>query len=183
MISKQHGQQLKQLAHQSIEHGISKGTRLITDANDYPEALSHWGASFVTLEINQQLRGCIGTLEPWRPLFDDIANNAFSAAFEDPRFPPLNQSEFEQTEISLSVLGKPEAINCHDEAELIDQLVVGHDGLILELGAQRATFLPSVWEQLPDPQEFLFHLKQKAGLSGNHWSDELRFFRYGTQRL
>ena len=183
MICESEGERLKQLAHQSIEYGINHGKPLETHASDYPEALNRWGACFVTLEINQQLRGCIGTLEPWRPLIDDITHNAYAAAFKDPRFPSLNQAEFEQIELSLSILGAPEPMHSQSEAELIQQLVVGRDGLILELDSRRATFLPSVWEQLPEPQEFLFHLKQKAGLSGDFWSPKLRFFRYGTQQI
>ena len=120
-------------------------------------------------------------LEAYQPLINDVAENAFKAAFNDPRFPPLNAEEFTDLTIHVSVLGKPEAIAFTDENDLLQQIRPGIDGLILEDGHHRGTFLPSVWESLPTAREFLRHLKQKAGLDTDYWSDTLRISRYTTQ--
>lgn len=138
-------------------------------------------ASFVTLEIDGHLRGCIGMLEACRPLAEDVAKNAIAAAFHDPRFPPLTYKEFESIEIHISVLSPPEEIYFTSEADLLAQIRPGIDGLILEEGVRPGTFLPSVWEELPDKTQFFAHLKLKAGLSGLYWSDTLRVFRYTAE--
>jgi len=130
-----------------------------------PPALQRPGAAFVTLHRNGALRGCIGSLAAHRPLAADVAENAVRAALNDPRFPPLTAAELDGLEVSVSVLTPPEPIAWRDEADLLAKLRPRHDGLIIEDGPRRALFLPAVWEQLPDPREFLAHLKQKAGLS------------------
>lgn len=140
-------------------------------------------ATFVTLEIGGQLRGCIGMLEAHRPLANDVAENAFSAAFRDPRFPPLSDVEFDDLEISISVLSPPEEMSFSSEKDLLDQIRPGIDGLILEEGFRKGTFLPSVWEQLSEKEAFLEHLKQKAGLPPGYWSDTLRVFRYTAEYI
>lgn len=136
------------------------------------------GACFVTLKERGELRGCIGTLTAHRPLAEDVRHNARNAAFRDPRFPPLSAAEFPGIGISISVLTPPRPFAVTDEAQLLHELRSGEDGLILEDGGHRATFLPAVWEQLPAPATFLAHLKRKAGLPVNHWSPTLRFSRY-----
>jgi len=142
----------------------------------------HWlqetGASFVTLHRHGALRGCIGSLNARRPLGEDVAGNAVSAAFHDPRFPPLSRNEFPEIDIEVSLLSPPEEIFPADETALMAMLRPGEDGLILEYGAHRATFLPQVWEQLPNPALFLAHLKQKAGLPADFWHPDMRFSRY-----
>ena len=135
----------------------------------------------VTLERRGQLRGCIGMLEAVRPLVRDIAENAFAAAFRDPRFPPLTIDELADLELHISILSPAEAVHFKSEQDLIEQLKPGIDGLILREGYRRGTFLPSVWEQLPDASQFLRHLKQKAGLPADYWSDSLKIFRYSTE--
>ncbi|MBT4789717.1 MAG: AmmeMemoRadiSam system protein A, partial [Gammaproteobacteria bacterium] len=141
------------------------------------------GASFVTLEMSHQLRGCIGSLEAHRPLAEDLIANGYSAAFRDPRFPPLSQEEYAILEIKISLLSAPEPMQFNSESDLVGQLQPGVDGLILQQGTHRGTFLPSVWEQLPDPQNFLDRLKQKAGLPGNHWSEKITMQRYRTEQF
>ncbi|RIZ68084.1 MAG: AmmeMemoRadiSam system protein A [Methylococcales bacterium] len=174
-------QRLMAIAKHSIDNGLTTGRPLSIELADFPEELTEHRASFVTLEKNHQLRGCIGMLEAVRPLVKDIAENAFSAAFRDPRFPPLSRDEFKDIEIHLSLLTVPERLLFTSEQDLINQLQPAVDGLILEETYHRGTFLPSVWEQLPDPKTFLRHLKQKAGLPADYWSDNIRVYRYRTE--
>lgn len=143
--------------------------------------LDEAGACFVTLHRHGTLRGCIGSLVARRPLGEDVVDNAIAAAFRDPRFPPLSRDEFPEVDIEVSVLSAPEEIFPASEAALMAMLKPGVDGLILEYGIHRATFLPQVWGQLPDAGRFLAHLKQKAGLPANFWHPDMRFSRYGVQ--
>lgn len=136
------------------------------------------GACFVTLEEAGRLRGCIGSLNPRRPLKEDIAKNAVAAGFEDPRFPPLTAEEYEKVSIEVSVLGDPEPLEFTSERDALARLTPGEDGVILSWGPHRATFLPQVWQQLPEPEEFLAALKQKAGLPADFWSADLQIETY-----
>lgn len=140
------------------------------------------GATFVTLKKHGELRGCIGSLRAQRPLADDVAANAVAAASRDPRFAPLSASEFDDVDIEVSLLSEPEFIDFHDEADLLAQLRPGEDGLILFAGCRSATFLPQVWEQLPEPREFLAALKHKAGLDPLRPVDGLMAARYHVQK-
>ena len=146
-------------------------------------ALRAEGATFVTLRRAGDLRGCIGTVNAWRPLEDDVRANAVAAAFHDPRFEPLSRSEFADTSIEVSLLGPREAIVAVDEDAVLGQLRPGVDGVVLECGRRRATFLPQVWEQLPDSRTFLSALKQKAGLAADFWSPEIRVSRYEVEKF
>lgn len=180
-LSKAQQQQLLELAKASIRHGLQTGLPLAIDLNAYPVVLREPRATFVTLNSQQQLRGCIGMLQALRPLAQDIVENAFAAAFRDPRFPPLTAEEFDSLDIHLSILSPAEPISFVSEHDLIEQLRPGIDGLILQEGRRRGTFLPSVWESLPKAEQFLRHLKQKAGLAPNYWSDSLSVYRYTTE--
>ena len=131
--------------------------------------------------MHGRLRGCIGHLEAVQPVVVDVAENAFAAAFRDPRFKPLTAQEWPEVEVHLSLLTAPERMHFDDEADLIRQMRPREDGLILQDGPNRGTFLPSVWDSLPDPVDFLIHLKHKAGLAANHWSDRLEVYRYHTE--
>ena len=135
-------------------------------------------ATFVTLKINDELRGCIGSLLPHRSLLDDIAENALSAAFKDPRFKPLTAYEFLKTYISISLLTEPEDLEFSSEKDALEKVRPGIDGLILSDGNKRGTFLPSVWEDLPDKKLFWSHLKRKAGFSPEYWSSTIQVQRY-----
>lgn len=172
---------LLDLAWDSIRHGLRHGCPIPVDLAGLPPELQALRATFVTLQLRGQLRGCIGRLEAARPLAEDIADNAYSAAFRDPRFHPLREHELEGLEIHLSLLTPPEPIAFASQAELFGQMQAGVDGLILAEGSRRGTFLPSVWEQLPSPEEFLQHLKLKAGLSANYWSPTLKVWRYRAE--
>lgn len=146
------------------------------------EALRQPGATFVTLKRSGELRGCIGSLKPIRPLGVDVRENAIAAAFRDPRFPALAAVEYEATSVEVSLLSAAERVDVADEAALVARLRPGFDGVILEYGRQRATFLPQVWEALDDPREFLVALKRKAGLPGDFWSPHVNVSRYGVTK-
>jgi len=114
---------------------------------------------------------------------EDVAENAFAAAFRDPRFPAISSSELADLDLHISILSPAEAMHFDSEQSLLAQLKPGLDGLILQDGYHRGTFLPSVWEQLPDAAEFLRNLKQKAGLPSDYWSDHLKISRYSTEMI
>ena len=141
------------------------------------------GASFVSLHRLGSLRGCVGSLVPRRPLGADVDANARMAAFHDSRFPPLTWSEFADTELEVSVLSALEPLPCRDEAHLLAELRPEEDGLVLEWQGQRSAFLPQVWEELPEPGDFLAHLKRKARLPMDFWRDGLRFSRFTVTRF
>lgn len=173
--------ELLSLARESIDSALRAG-----DALDFPQArlrpaLMEPQSSFVTLRIGQELRGCCGTIEVSRPLAEDIWHNARSSAFKDPRFPPLTIEEWTRVHLHVSVLSTPEALPVATEQELLAKLRPHVDGLILEHGAARATFLPSVWEQIDDPARFVRQLKLKAGWPADFWSPQLRIRRYSTE--
>lgn len=172
---------LLDLAETSIRHGLENGQPIPVNPADFAAPLQQQRASFVTLLKKGALRGCIGHLEATRPLVADIAANAYSAAFEDPRFPPVTAAELPMLEIHISLLTPAEPLCVESETELLQLLRPGTDGLILEKGLHRGTFLPSVWEQLPDPKVFVTQLKIKAGLPANYWSKEIRVSRYTTE--
>lgn len=147
-----------------------------------PDWLMAPGASFVTLEQESRLRGCIGTLVPHRSLQEDVAHNAVAAALHDPRFPPLGLADLGRTTIEVSVLSERVPLPHASEESALEALRPGVDGLVLEAGAfNRATFLPQVWEELPDPRDFLDHLKLKAGLPADWWSEDARLEVYTVQ--
>lgn len=183
MHNKEQRQQLHDIAYDSIKSGLSVGKVLDIDSSTLDDVLQINRATFVTLQINNQLRGCIGMLEPIRPLAEDVAHNAYAAAFSDPRFPALRDSELEQLDIHISILGTPEKMFFDSEEDLVRQLKPGIDGLIMEEGSRRGTFLPSVWESLSEPQDFLNHLKMKSGLPENYWSDSIKIKRYQVEEF
>lgn len=179
-LSIENQQTCLQVARESIQYGLQHGTALKIVSSDYSNDLQQDLATFVTLHKNGVLRGCIGALEAFQPLINDIAEHAYSAAFQDPRFPALQDNEYDQLDIEISVLGKPETMTFENEEDLLQQIRPDVDGLILEFGYNRGTFLPSVWEQLPEQKEFLNHLKMKAGLSQQWWDNAVKISRYET---
>ena len=174
---------LLKIANEAIKFGLEKHQVLPIKLEDYPENLRTNGASFVTLEINKQLRGCIGTLEAYQPLIQDIAQNAYAAAFRDPRFLPLTAEEYLNLSKHISILSKPVKMSFTSEEDLLKQIRPGVDGLILADRGYRGTFLPSVWESLPQPELFLQHLKLKAGLPEDYWSETLTVERYTVEMV
>jgi AmmeMemoRadiSam system protein A len=144
--------------------------------------LEERGASFVTLMQRGQLRGCVGSLSAERSLRLDVECNARAAAFRDPRFAPLSRSEYRETLVEVSLLSALEPIAFESESHALAQLRPGVDGLLLEYGGRRGTFLPQVWEQLPEPDAFLAQLKHKAGLPPGFWVPDLKLSRYTVNK-
>lgn len=182
-LAEPYRRQLRELAWQSIRVGLDTGRPLRLKGEDYPHPLWEAGATFVTIEKDGLLRGCVGTLFPWRPLVEDVVNNAFSAAFKDWRFPPLKRQELPLLDLHISRLTRPEPLEVSTREDLLRRLVPGEDGLLVEDGWNRATFLPQVWTSLPDPEKFLSHLLKKAGLPARHWSASLRVYRYRVEEF
>lgn len=180
-LSESSRQMLLKTARASIRHGLEDGHPLTVNADDAPPQLRAVRACFVTLHKQGQLRGCIGHLEARQPLIMDVADNAFSAAFQDHRFPPLQEDELGQLQVHISVLTPPEELAVASELDLLRQIEPGKDGLIIQDGPYRGTFLPTVWESLPEPRQFIAELKRKAGLPADYWSDTLQVERYRTE--
>ena len=174
---------LLQVARAAVEHGVEHGQALSVRAEEYPAVLRPLRASFVTLRVQGELRGCIGTCQAVRPLVEDVAHNAHAAAFADPRFPPMSGEELADLHIHISLLSLPEAMTFFSQEELLAQVRPGVDGLLLEDGFNKGTLLPSVWESLPDVESFVRHLKLKAGLPPDHWSSSLRVYRYTAESI
>jgi len=171
------------IAGLSIQHGLVNHTPFPLGKEGLAAELAIPRATFVTLHLDGQLRGCIGSLQAVRPLAEDVAYNAFAAAFLDRRFAPLSAREAGQIQLHLSLLTPATPVQFSSEADLLTKIVPFEDGLILEDGSRRGTFLPSVWESLPNPEKFLQHLKLKAGLPPDHWSTTLKVWRYHTESI
>lgn len=176
------GRTLVTLARSSMGKYLKHRKRLQPSHTQCDARLLEKQACFVTLHLQGELRGCIGSLEPTEALIDNVVHNAWSAAFADPRFDPVSIDEFDALHIDVSVLGISAPMEFTSEASLVNSLRPEVDGLILYTPqGGRATFLPSVWEQLPDPVEFVQHLKRKAGLPLDYWHPAIRAERYEVQ--
>ena len=165
------GRRLLELARSTLEHRLGRVPEVRREGLD-DAALQRRCGTFVTLKINDTLRGCIGNLEAAGSIVDSIERNAVQAAFHDHRFQPLTAEELENVAIDISILSKPERLEYRDGADLCARLRPLIDGVILRHGGKGATFLPQVWSQLPEAETFLEHLCQKAGLPGSFWQDE-----------
>jgi len=173
------GTVLLRIAREAIGERVGFGVRLPAPAH----TLREFGATFVTLFHSGDLRGCIGTVSAWRPLGEDVRANAVAAAFMDPRFSPLTRDEYPGLAVEVSLLDAPRPMLFVDEADALTQLRPGVDGVVLEAGRHRSTFLPQVWDQLPDPRSFLGALKRKAGLPERYWGTEIRLSRYEVRKF
>lgn len=181
-LSADERRQLLELARTSIREGLESGRARPVTPSEWPDALQQNRASFVTLHNpDHSLRGCIGSIEAYQPLVRDVSEHAYAAAFRDPRFPPLRKAELDGVTLDISVLSVPEPMEVASEADLLNRLTPGEDGLILEDGPHRGTFLPAVWSSLPEPEIFLRELKRKADLGPDYWSPTLRVKRYRTE--
>lgn len=174
---------MRKLAFDSISYGLEKHQIMPVKTSDYNAKLQQEEACFVTLNLDGNLRGCIGSLQAHQSLVEDIVHNAYAAAFGDKRFFPITQEELEKIDIQISILSKPEPIQFDSEADLLKKIRPNVDGLILTENTHCGTFLPTVWESLPNPQQFLNHLKLKAGLKEDYWSDTLKVERYTTEKI
>jgi uncharacterized protein len=152
-------------------------------ADESPAWLREQGASFITLNLNSKLRGCIGSLRAHRPLLDDVKANAQAAAFRDPRFKPLTVAEYENIEVEISLLSALSAMQFADEASALTQLTPHVHGVIFEYGHHRSTYLPQVWQSFADPAMFMATLKQKAGLPPNFWDPAVRLHTYTVAKF
>jgi len=161
----------------------NKGKLEVGDLGHIPPVFAQVGAVFVTLRIEGDLRGCIGSIVAHRTLIQDLIENARSAAFSDPRFEPLTMEEFNETDISISILTAPKPIEFKGEADLLEKIVPNKDGIIIREGRYQAVYLPSVWEELPDKVTFLNSLKRKAGLNADYFSDSLEVFRFHVEEI
>lgn len=162
-------QTLLRLAREAMECGV-RGKKLASlDLRSLSPHLREQGASFVTLTIRGQLRGCIGALEARQPLATDVREHAIAAALEDPRFPPVREDELSRIQIEVSRLTRPLPLEYKDAADLLSKLRPHVDGVILRDGARRATFLPQVWDKIPNPADFMDNLCYKMGVSDNTW--------------
>ena len=171
------GDILVRLARRAIEHD---GELSVDPQHEW---LHRPGASFVTLRLDGELRGCIGTVEPHRPLGIDVVHNARAAAYRDPRFPPLEARELAALGVEVSVLSPREPLQAASESEALASLRPQVDGLYLEFGAMHATFLPQVWDSLPDPADFLGELRRKAGLPPGFWHPGIKLSRYTVEKF
>jgi AmmeMemoRadiSam system protein A len=168
-LNEEQGQILVKLARQTIEERLNKRSIKVDPDSMVDSAFKEKRGTFVTLTINKQLRGCIGNLDSTDPIVDGIERNAVNAAFRDPRFPPLKADELDRVDIEVSILTEPQPLEYRDSKDLLSKLRVNVDGVILRKGSASATFLPQVWEQLPQPEKFLSHLCSKAGLPADTW--------------
>lgn len=162
---------LLKLARSSIENELRKGAE-VKRPKEISTALKEKHGCFVTLHKRGALRGCIGTIEPVRPLFSNVEENAINSAFKDPRFSPVTQEELPELEIEVSVLTEPKILEFEDAKDLMAKLKPGVHGVILSQGHRSATFLPQVWEQLPDKKDFLENLCLKGGMSRSCWKEK-----------
>ncbi len=178
-VSPDKGHTLLPIARASISTALGRPL----EAAEHEPWLQASGACFVTLMQRGQLRGCIGTLEARRSLLADVKANALAAAFADPRFSPLTAYELAQTEIEISLLSAMQVMEFDSEAHALAQLQPGMDGVVFEYAHYRSTFLPQVWEQLPNAAEFMAHLKHKAGLPSDFWAAGVRLQRYSVSKF
>lgn len=173
--------QLLDVARRSVALAVLDHITYHPDLADHSPALAEHGAAFVTLRRHGRLRGCIGTLEAIEPLAEAVADRARAAALHDPRFEQVQPHELDDLEVSVSVLTQPAPIDVASYADLRARLRPGVDGLVVDATGHRATFLPSVWEELPDPEEFLSALWRKAGLPQRAWPSGIRLATYTAQ--
>ena len=162
-------QTLLRLAREALQQGVAGQTMPVLNLQNLPPALRATGASFITLTIAGELRGCIGALEPYQPLAEDVREHAVAAALEDPRFPPVSREEVGRIKIEISRLTLPRDLEYTDAEDLLGKLHPHVDGVILWDGMRRATFLPQVWEKIPDKEQFLDNLCYKMGAAPDTW--------------
>jgi AmmeMemoRadiSam system protein A len=175
-------QGLLELARESIAQGLRHGREQpCPRVSSWPPVFLERRSTFVTLRERGDLRGCCGSIDAVAPLAHDVWHNAYTSAFRDPRFPPLAHCEFPALELHISVLSVPRLLPVSSEGELIDRLRIGIDGLVLQRGAARATFLPSVWDQVPDPRSFVQHLKRKVGWPPDFWAGDIEAYTYSAE--
>lgn len=177
-------QTLLRLAREAMECAVKGKSLPPLDVQSLTPALNENGASFVTLTIDSELRGCIGALEAHQPLAEDVREHAIAAAVQDPRFPPVRENELNRIKLEVSRLTAPHLLEYASSDDLLKKLNPHVDGVILKDNFRRATFLPQVWEKIPDPAEFLSHLCQKMGVRANLWREtKLQVYVYQVEEF
>ncbi len=183
-LTPQERQMLLALAREAVTHAARRQRPPSVDLDAVSENLRRDGASFVTLTRRGDLRGCIGSLEPRRPLVLDVRDNAVAAALKDPRFPPVRPEELSDLRVEISVLSTPQPLFYEGPDDLIAKLRPGVDGVVIERGWNRATFLPQVWEKIPDPHQFMQHLCLKAYLPADAYRQPgLEVYTYQVEKF
>jgi AmmeMemoRadiSam system protein A len=181
-LTEEEGRYLLSVARKTIEQKISNLEAQVEFDSFESNKFSEKRGTFVTLTIDDGLRGCIGNISPQESLLDGVKANAINAAFRDPRFRPLSGKEWEKVKIEISILTDPKPLDYSNRKDLLENMRPGTAGVILKKGYNQSTFLPQVWEQLPEKKEFLTHLCLKAGLDGNEWEKEkLEVLTYQVQ--
>lgn len=182
MFSRKEKKYLLSLARRAIKHYLESGRVLEIGAEDPPPKLKEKKACFITLTIEGNLRGCIGHILPRQELYRDVIENAVFAAFQDPRFYPLDREEFSKIKIEISILTVPTPLEFASSSDILSGLEPEKDGVILKRGVYQATFLPQVWEELPQKEVFLGHLCRKAGLEADCWkASDIKVERYQVE--
>jgi AmmeMemoRadiSam system protein A len=182
-LTGEHGAVLLDVAASAIRETLATGRVRLPDPHGFAPALGIPAATFVTLQRDGELLGCIGALEPVRPLVVDVAHNAIAAAFTDPRLPPVTADDYVRMSIKVSVLGPHEQLAANGYAEVVGALRPGTDGVVIEAGRHRATLLPSVWPRVRDAAHFCEVLWHKAGLAAGSWPAGARVSRYTAAEL
>ena len=181
-LTKAQGEYLLSEARKTIAARLGEKEAQTSETKALSPVLNEKRGTFVTLTLHGNLRGCIGHIMPHEPLIDSIRENAINAAFRDPRFQPLTREEWKDVEIEISILTEPKRLDCRDSRDLLAKLRPGIDGVIIQKGFHQATFLPQVWEQLPEKEAFLGHLCMKAGLKETAWKQgDLEVSTYQVQ--
>ncbi|WP_353571093.1 AmmeMemoRadiSam system protein A [Candidatus Albibeggiatoa sp. nov. BB20] len=180
-LSNEHHKILLQTARASIKQGLEQGHPPNVNLSEYPAELRVIKACFVTLEIQHNLRGCIGALVANQSLIEEVACHAYAAAFDDPHFTVLQSREYALLSVHIAILSELEPMQFDSEHDLIRQLRPNIDGLVLEDKSYKSMFLPIIWKSQPHPQDFLYQLKRKAGLPTDYWSDSIKIQRYTTE--
>ena len=180
-LTKEDKNVLKSAARDALMHSINHSEELPVSLPEFPATLHIHQNTFVTLKYKGKVIGCMGSLEADRPLVKDVVHHTFSASYYDPRFPDLKAIDPKKIEIHISLLSPIEEIKFSSEPELLSKICPGKDGLLMCENQQRGTFLPAVWESIPDPESFLKELKRKAGLPVDYWSDTIKVYRYTTE--
>ncbi len=182
-FAQDHGQELMQIVARSLQKAVKEHKSYSPSRQDYTDELFNKGASFVTLKENNELRGCIGTVIPHEAIAQDVADNTYRAAMEDSRFSPLTQEELKNLSFSISLLTRFEPITYTDAEDLLSQIQANIDGIIIRDGDRQGLFLPSVWQELPNKEEFMKQLKIKAGINPSYWSENLKVYRFRTVEI
>jgi AmmeMemoRadiSam system protein A len=171
-LNEEEGKALLKAAREAIRDALQKKKGNDREREAISPRFSEKRGTFVTLTIDGHLRGCIGHLTPQKSLIEGVKMNAIQAAFQDPRFKPLSGDELDRVSVEVSILTEPRPLLYSDGADLKNKLRPGTDGVLIKKGYRQGTFLPQVWEQLPDTESFLTHLCMKAGLDGDAWKHE-----------